>query len=146
MSPVPGTHATHGPIPAVPAGHTGTIKLGALVYPGFDLLDVMGSMRIFGEELNTLNIEIVFVSHSLVPCFSAQQVKIAPHYTLESAPKLDIFFIPGGKKSLSWQQTQSPKIAVGIPHHLNFYGQFLCYGSTKVLARLSTPKTPRWLS
>ncbi|KAF9296176.1 hypothetical protein BGZ74_010450 [Mortierella antarctica] len=108
MSPVPGTHATHGPLPEVPAGHTGTIKLGALIYPGFDLLDVMGPMRILGEELNTLNIEIVFVSHSLVPCFSAQQVRIAPHYTLESAPKFDIFFMPGGLGQTIY--TEDPKM------------------------------------
>ncbi|KAI9238285.1 MAG: intracellular protease/amidase protein [Podila humilis] len=96
MSLAPGTHATHGPLPQIPTGHTGTIKLGVLLYNGFDLLDVMGPMRVLGEELNTLNIEIIFISHSLEPCSSSQQVKVAPHHTLESAPKLDIFFMPGG--------------------------------------------------
>ncbi|KAF9386996.1 hypothetical protein CPC16_007283 [Podila verticillata] len=98
MSLAPGTHATHGPLPQIPTGHTGTIKLGVLLYDGFDLLDVMGPMRVLGEELNTLNIEIIFISHSLEPCSSSQQVKVAPHHTLESAPKLDIFFMPGGPK------------------------------------------------
>ncbi|KAG0025861.1 hypothetical protein BGZ82_009800 [Podila clonocystis] len=108
MSPIPGTHATHGPIPKIPAGHTGTLKLGALLYDGFDLLDVMGPMRVFGEEMNTLNIEIIFMSHSLEPCSSSQQVKVTPHHTLESAPKLDIFFMPGGIGQTFY--TENPKM------------------------------------
>ncbi|KAF9285411.1 hypothetical protein BGZ74_001495 [Mortierella antarctica] len=84
MLPVPGTHATHGPLPEFSTGHTSTIKLGAILYTGFDLIDVMRPMRIHGKELNTLIIEI--------------QVRITPHYTLESAPKLDIFFMPRGNK------------------------------------------------
>ncbi|KAG0346715.1 hypothetical protein BG004_001011 [Podila humilis] len=91
-----GTYAIHGPLPKIPTGTTGTLKLGALIYEGMDLLDVMGPMRIFGEEKNQLNIEIYFVSHSLEPCASSQQVKITPHYTLETAPKCDIWFMPGG--------------------------------------------------
>jgi len=53
-------------------------------------------MRIFGEEINGLDIEINFISSSLDPVRSSQQVAITPHYTLENAPKLDLFFMPGG--------------------------------------------------
>ena len=61
----------------------------------------MGPMRIFGEQTNTLDIEIKFVSSTstLKPIRTSQQVEITPHYTLENAPKLDLFFIPGGKPS-----------------------------------------------
>ena len=57
----------------------------------------MGPMRIFGEEENKLDIEISFISSTLDPVRSSQQVAVTPHFTLETAPKLDLFFIPGGK-------------------------------------------------
>ncbi|KAF8935420.1 hypothetical protein CPC16_007282 [Podila verticillata] len=95
MSPTKGSHAIHGPLPQIPAGVT-SLKLGALIFDGFDLLDVMGPMRVFGDEFHKLDIEIIFVSHSLEPCTSTQQVTVTPHHTLETAPKLDFFFIPGG--------------------------------------------------
>ncbi|KAG0315109.1 hypothetical protein BGZ99_007675 [Dissophora globulifera] len=58
----------------------------------------MGPMRVFGEALNTLNIEIKFISatSTLKPVRTSHQVEITPHYTIENAPKLDLFFIPGG--------------------------------------------------
>ncbi|KAG0210054.1 hypothetical protein BGX28_009731 [Mortierella sp. GBA30] len=87
--------ASHGPLPKISEG-SGTLQLGALVFNGVDLLDVMGPMRIFGEESNKLNIKINFISTSLEPVVSSQQVKITPDYTLDSAPKMDLFFIPGG--------------------------------------------------
>ncbi|KAF9581467.1 hypothetical protein BGW38_001494, partial [Lunasporangiospora selenospora] len=87
--------APHGPLPKLPEGNT-KIQLGALVFDGFDLLDVMGPMRIFGEENNKLDIVINFISSSLEPVRSTQQVTITPHYTLDTAPKMDLFFIPGG--------------------------------------------------
>ncbi|KAG0078947.1 hypothetical protein BGZ93_005580 [Podila epicladia] len=78
----------HGILPEFPTGHTGTIKLVALFYLGFDLLDVMGLICIHGKNLSILNIEFDFQN--------------AFHYTLESAPKLDIFFMPEGPKNVKW--------------------------------------------
>ncbi|KAI1318131.1 hypothetical protein EDD11_007183 [Mortierella claussenii] len=85
----------HGPLPKIPAGF-GKIRLGALVFDGMDLLDLMGPMRIFGEKLNTLDIEISFISSTMKPAISSQQVEVTPHYTVENAPKIDLFFTPGG--------------------------------------------------
>ncbi|KAF9962307.1 hypothetical protein BGZ72_007360 [Mortierella alpina] len=87
--------APHGPLPKIPQG-SGTLQLGALVYNGMDLLDLMGPMRIFGEEFNTLDIKINFIATTLEPVQSSQQVKVTPHYTIANAPKMDIVFIPGG--------------------------------------------------
>ncbi|KAF9164057.1 hypothetical protein BGX21_002693 [Mortierella sp. AD011] len=92
MSPPP---PPHGPLPKIPEG-SGKLILGALVYDGMDLLDLMGPMRIFGEKLNTLDIQIIFIGTSMKPARSSQQVEVTPHYTLENAPKLDFFFTPGG--------------------------------------------------
>ncbi len=87
--------AAHGPLPKIPEG-SGLLQLGALVFDNADLLDIMGPMRIFGEESNRLNIKINFISSTLEPIRTSQQVKITPDYTLDNAPKMDLFFIPGG--------------------------------------------------
>ncbi|KAF9961012.1 hypothetical protein BGZ70_008419 [Mortierella alpina] len=87
--------APHGPLPKIPKG-SGTLQFGALVYNGMDLLDLMGPMRIFGEELNTLDLKINFIATTLEPVRSSQQVQVTPHYTIANAPKMDIVFIPGG--------------------------------------------------
>ncbi|KAF9955914.1 hypothetical protein BGZ72_003266 [Mortierella alpina] len=87
--------AYHGPLPKIPKGKR-TIQLGAFIYDNFDLLDVMGPMRVFGEEENELGVRINFIASSLKPIKSSQQVSLMPHYTLDSAPKMDLFFMPGG--------------------------------------------------
>ncbi|CAO3571719.1 unnamed protein product [Mortierella alpina] len=77
--------ATHGPLPKIPEG-SGELQLGALIFDDADLLDIMGPMRIFGEESNGLNIKINFISSTLEPIRTEQQVKITPDYTLDNAP------------------------------------------------------------
>ncbi|KAF9435778.1 hypothetical protein BGZ76_005533 [Entomortierella beljakovae] len=92
MSPVP---PPHGPLPKIPEGSS-KIRIGALIFDGMDLLDFTGPMRVFGEINNTLDVEIVLVSTSLKPIRTTQQIEFTPQYTLETAPKIDLFFIPGG--------------------------------------------------
>ncbi|KAF9116574.1 hypothetical protein BGX27_001430 [Mortierella sp. AM989] len=102
--------APHGPLPKIPEG-SGKLILGALIYDEMDLLDLMGPMRIFGEELSTLNLEIIFIGVTSKPARSSQQVEVTPHYTLENAPKLDIFFTPGGRGSLPvWDNKEAMKL------------------------------------
>ncbi|KAF9981151.1 hypothetical protein BGZ75_007597 [Mortierella antarctica] len=74
----------------------GTIQLGAFIYDNFDLMDVMGPMRVFGEKESELDLKINFIASSMKPVKSSQQVMVTPHYTLNSAPKMDLFFMPGG--------------------------------------------------
>ncbi|KAF9968450.1 hypothetical protein BGZ70_003846 [Mortierella alpina] len=73
-----------------------TIQLGAFIYDNFDLMDVMGPMRVFGESENELDLKINFIASSMKPVRSSQQVIVTPHYTLTNAPKMDLFFMPGG--------------------------------------------------
>ncbi|KAG0380642.1 hypothetical protein BGX24_006587 [Mortierella sp. AD032] len=88
--------APHSPFPKIPKG-SGRLRLGAFVFDGSDLLDIMGPMRIFGEDLNTLDMEINFVAATLEPVTTSQQVTITPKYLVsDTAQKFDLFFIPGG--------------------------------------------------
>ncbi|KAF9297087.1 hypothetical protein BGZ88_011109 [Linnemannia elongata] len=103
MSP---TVAPHGPFPKIPLG-LNKIRLGALVFNGVDLLDVMGPMRIFGEESNTLDIEICFVATTLEPVKSTQQVTITPKFLVcDINQKYDLFFIPGGIGTRSYVNSE----------------------------------------
>ncbi|KAF9931569.1 hypothetical protein BGZ67_005236 [Mortierella alpina] len=97
--------AAHGPLPKIPEG-SGQLQLGALVFDNADLLDIMGPMRIFGEEANKLNIKINFISSTLEPIRTSQQVKITPDYTLDNAPKMDLFFIPGGSGTRTYANNE----------------------------------------
>ncbi|KAF9160937.1 hypothetical protein DFQ26_005048 [Actinomortierella ambigua] len=82
------------PLPPLPAGK---LRLGTLVFDNVDLLDIMGPMRIFGEQRNKLDVEVYFigaVSDDFVT--SSQTVRVKPDYSLDNAPHLDFFLIPGG--------------------------------------------------
>lgn len=65
-------------------------------------------MRIFGEESNTLDIEICFVSTTFEPVRTSQQVTITPKYLVsDTTQKYDLFFIPGGNNRLLRLEQQS---------------------------------------
>jgi transcriptional regulator GlxA family with amidase domain len=68
-------------------------------------------MRIFGEDLSTMNIEINFITvyDTLRPIRTSQKVEITPHHTLKDAPAMDIWFMPGGKVTEHWQHVHSWK-------------------------------------
>ncbi|KAF9962315.1 hypothetical protein BGZ72_007368 [Mortierella alpina] len=87
--------APHGPLPKIPEG-AGKLQLGAIIFPGVDLLDLMGPMRIYGSQRHSLDIKINFLAPTLEPFMSEQQVKLTPDYAIVDAPKMDIIFIPGG--------------------------------------------------
>ncbi|KAF9357929.1 hypothetical protein BGX34_009143 [Mortierella sp. NVP85] len=90
------TIAPHGLLPKLKNDQP--LQLGALVFNESDLLDIMGPMRIFGEEMNELKIQINFitVNDTLAPISTSQKVEITPRYTLKGAPPMDIWFMPGG--------------------------------------------------
>lgn len=71
----------------------------------------MGPMRVFGEKETELDIKINFIASSLKPIKSSQQVMVTPHYTLDSAPKMDLFFLPGGNGAV-WKCAETPPDAL----------------------------------
>ena len=69
------------------------LKLGIILFPNFDQLDVTGPYEIFAEFPKT---KIYFISNSLNSVSSVQGIKITPNLTFHSAPQMDILFVPGG--------------------------------------------------
>lgn len=73
---------------------TTTRRLGAILFPGFELLDVFGPLEMFGH-LGGL-IDITTVAEQAGPVASAQHVRAVADCGFADAPRFDLLLIPGG--------------------------------------------------
>ncbi len=69
-------------------------RLGVLLFPDFELLDVCGPLQMFGNLPDTY--EIVTVARSSAPVSSRQGVVLEIDHSLDHAPDLDVLLVPGG--------------------------------------------------
>lgn len=70
------------------------LKLGIVLFPNFDQLDVTGPLEIFANYPNT---QIYFISNNLDTVKSSiEAIQIKPTTTFTTAPQLDVLFVPGG--------------------------------------------------
>ena len=75
--------------------HEKVLKLGIILFPGFDQLDITGPLEIFSNFPNT---KIYFISNNLdIVNSSAGIIKIKPNSTFSTVPQLDVLFVPGGE-------------------------------------------------
>jgi transcriptional regulator GlxA family with amidase domain len=91
-------------------------RLGVVVFEGFELLDAMGPLEMFGNVGPQL--EIVLVAEKAGPVASAQKVKTVADYSFEDCPDLDIVLVPGGfgytnmvnnEKAMKWLKDRAAK-------------------------------------
>lgn len=68
--------------------------LGAIVFPGFQALDLWGPLEIFGDCAPAVH--PVLIGPGLEPLASAQGPRVVADFTFEDAPRLDLLLIPGG--------------------------------------------------
>lgn len=69
-------------------------RIGALIFPGFELLDVFGPMEMFGMLSKEFSLELIAETAGPVPSnqgLSAQATK-----SVEQGTDYDILFVPGG--------------------------------------------------
>jgi transcriptional regulator GlxA family with amidase domain len=71
-----------------------TKRLGALLFPGFELLDVFGPLEMFGNLPGLIDVVIVAQQKSRVS--SAQGPSVLPDYGFDDCPPLDLVLVPGG--------------------------------------------------
>lgn len=71
-----------------------TRTLGAVLFPGFELLDVFGPLEMFG--VLTGMIEIAVVAEKPGPVKSAQGPETMAHHGFDLCPHLDLILVPGG--------------------------------------------------
>jgi len=69
-------------------------RLGALLFPGFELLDLFGPLEMFGNLPGA--IDIVTVAQTRGPVKSGQGPCVVAEYGFADCPALDLLLIPGG--------------------------------------------------
>src|SRR5262249_43350365 len=74
--------------------NTGTRRLGALLFPGFELLDMFGPLEMFGNMPGA--VDIVTVAQHKGPVRSGQGPSALAEYGFDDCPPLDLLLIPGG--------------------------------------------------
>jgi transcriptional regulator GlxA family with amidase domain len=71
--------------------------VGALLFPGFELLDIFGPLEAWGMLAQAGNWELVTVAEAAGPVASAQHVRAVADQALAGCPKLDVLLVPGGQ-------------------------------------------------
>ena len=69
-------------------------RVGALIFQGFELLDLFGPLEMFGLLKDDFDLRLV--AETLDPVESNQQVSANPDSTIKDVDHLDILFVPGG--------------------------------------------------
>ncbi|TMV02550.1 DJ-1/PfpI family protein [Ruegeria sediminis] len=69
-------------------------RVGALIFPGFELLDLFGPLEMFGLLKDDFNLQLV--AETSDPIASNQQVRANPDTTIKDSVHFDVMFIPGG--------------------------------------------------
>jgi transcriptional regulator GlxA family with amidase domain len=69
-------------------------KLGVVLYPEFELLDVFGPLEMFGALRGEL--EIAVVAQNRGPIASAQGPETLARHDFADCPPLDLLLVPGG--------------------------------------------------
>ena len=89
------------------------VVVGALMYPGFEMLDMFGPLEMF-SVLGTEKAEILMLAEQDLPVATAMGEaleagpRVAPDCTFEQAPPVDILLVPGGFGTMP--QLENPAI------------------------------------
>ena len=74
-------------------------RLGVVLYPQFELLDVFGPVEMFGNLTGT--IEVKMVAEKSGPVVSAQGPSVLAEFGFADCPRLDLIMVPGGNGTLT---------------------------------------------
>jgi len=69
-------------------------RLGVVLFPDFELLDVFGPVEMFGNLTGI--VDAVMVADKPGPVVSAQKVSVVADHGFDDCPKLDYILVPGG--------------------------------------------------
>lgn len=69
-------------------------RLGVILYPDFELLDVFGPVEMFGNL--TGQVEVTMVGERAGTVRSAQGPSVVTEYGFDDCPRLDLYLVPGG--------------------------------------------------
>ena len=77
--------------------------IGMVVFPNLTQLDLTGPYEVFGRLLTT---KVLLIAESLQPIKSDNGLLLTPDITFDSAPQVDILFVPGGRGIFEAMQNQ----------------------------------------
>jgi transcriptional regulator GlxA family with amidase domain len=92
-------------------------RLGALLFPGFELLDTFGPLEMFGNLPGM--VEVVTVAQERGPVRSGQGPAVLAEHGFDDCPPLDLLLIPGGQGTftevdnpvlMNWLRSRVPEI------------------------------------
>ncbi len=95
-------------------------RLGTLLFPGFELLDVFGPLEMFGYAPG---VQLVMVAAEAGPVASAQGPRCMAEYGLDDCPPLEMLLVPGGigtragvddARLLDWLRQRVPACEVAM--------------------------------
>ncbi len=69
-------------------------RLGVVLYPGFELLDVFGPLEMFGNMPGV--VEVAMVAQRQGPVASAQGPSVVAEHGFPDCPPLNLILVPGG--------------------------------------------------
>lgn len=101
--------------------------LGALIFPGFELLDLFGPLEMFGMLPAAYDLKLV--AETPAPVASAQQVRAQPDTTLADTPAFDILLVPGGPGTRAQVQNQGLLAWLSSASNAAEYTLSVCTGS-----------------
>lgn len=70
-------------------------KVGAVIFPGFELLDLFGPLEMFGMLPEAFTLSLVAESREAVP--SAQGPRAQPDESFADGESYDVLLVPGGR-------------------------------------------------
>ena len=76
------------------AAQKSTRTLGIVLYPKFELLDVMGPAEMFGNL--GPRVKVVMIAQQAGPVASVQGPQVVAEYGFDDCPPLDLLLVPGG--------------------------------------------------
>jgi len=81
-------------------------KVGALIFPKFETLDLFGPVQMFGSVKDKFHISMV--AENTDPVTSRHGQRIAVDHRFEDAQSYDLLLIPGGPGT--WDQIDNPRL------------------------------------
>lgn len=95
------------------------LRLGVVVFNGFELLDIMGPLEMLGQ-IRRDRLQIVIVSKEAGEIRAAQGTRTVADYGLNDAPELDILLVSGGnvygamqnEEILAWLRERGEKAQI----------------------------------
>ncbi|KAJ5206081.1 hypothetical protein N7491_003299 [Penicillium cf. griseofulvum] len=84
-------------------GKPAPLRVGVVLFPGFQSMDVFGPMDCFNILSQSHNVTLALLSSTLEPvttkpptCANAIGQSVVPTHTFSEAPSLDLLLVPGG--------------------------------------------------